>query len=591
MIHDDGISNESANQTFNEVLNGFQQRRSILQGGIAAATAFFTSAPTMAGTIIEHLDSRGLKDGLVDFTPVPVAGGGGLTPRFAPEYSYSTLIPWGSPLYPGSSETIGIGHDGMSYFAVNRSSTHGILAINHEFGDNIVAIGKNTPDNLDDVRASQYAHGVAIVEIAKTGDNWEAVNTLGVARRIHVNTSVEFSGPAASSRLLQNLADNAPLGTLNNCANGETPWGTYLTCEENFNGYFGAKNASAWTRSTAQARYGFSATGFGYGWHLFDDRFDLSNPNYANEGNRYGWVVEIDPRNPNAKPVKRTALGRMKHEGAAVVVGRGSRVVVYMGDDERFEYIYKFVSSDNYRRMLARGLSPLDHGTLYAARFNADGTGDWLELSLANPAVAAEFSSIDQVLVNARRAADLAGATKMDRPEWTTVAPNGIVYCTLTNNTARTDAQVDAANPISRNSNGHIIRWMDTQSYTGLNFIWDILVLAKDTHGAASTVGMDGESAFGSPDGLWADPDGRLFIQTDGSQPSGLNDQMLVMDISTGSIKRLMEGVSGAEVTGIAITPDRKTMFCNLQHPDPDTSVGRDVTLVITRNNGGVIGS
>jgi secreted PhoX family phosphatase len=583
MIHDDDISNESANQTFTEVLSGFQQRRSILQGGIAAASAFFTSAPAMAGTIIEHLDARSGRDALVDFTPVPLAGAGGLDVRLSADYSYSTLIPWGSPLYPGSSDTIGIGHDGMAYFPVSRSSMHGLLTINHEYGDNSIVIGKNVPDSLEDVRDSQYAHGISVVEIMNTGTNWEAVNTLGVARRIHGNTPVEFSGPAANSPLLQNAANNAFLGTLNNCANGETPWGTYLTCEENFNGYFGAKNASAWTRSSMQARYGFSATGFGYGWHLFDDRFDLSNPDYAREGNRYGWVVEIDPRNPNAKAVKRTALGRMKHEGAAVVVGRGRRVVAYMGDDERFEYIYKFVSSDNYRSMLARGQSPLDHGTLYVARFNADGTGDWLELSLNNPAIAAEFSSMDQVLVYTRRAADLAGATKMDRPEWTTVAPNGIVYCTLTNNTARTDAQVDAANPIARNRSGHIIRWMDSQNYTGLNFIWDILVKAQDTHGT--------EASFASPDGLWADPDGRLFIQTDGSQADGLNDQMLVHDIRTGTTKRLLEGVSGCEVTGIAVTPDRKTMFCNLQHPDPDTSVGRDLTLVITRNNGGVIGS
>lgn len=583
MIHDDGISNDSANPTFAEVLTGFQQRRNILKGGIAAASAFFTSAPAMADTILKHQDTRTRRDGLVGFTPVPVAGGGGLEPRLSPDYSYTTLIPWGSQLFPGSDDTIGIGHDGMTYFPINRSSTHGLLAINHEYGDNPVVIGKSTPSTLEDVRKSQYAHGVAVVEIAQMGDHWEAVNTLGVARRIHVNTEVEFSGPAANSPLLKNLANNVPMGTLNNCANGETPWGTYLTCEENFNGYFGARNTAAWTRSTAQARYGFSANGFGYGWHLFDDRFDLSNPDYANEGNRFGWVVEIDPRNPNAKPVKRTALGRMKHEGAAVVVGRGSRVVVYMGDDERFEYIYKFVSSDNYRRMLAKGQSPLDHGSLYVARFNADGTGDWIELTVNNPMLAAEFDSQDQVLINARRAADLVGGTKMDRPEWTTVAPNGIVYCTLTNNTARTTAQVDAANPIANNSRGHIIRWLDVQSHTGVSFIWDILVKGADTSGT--------EEAFGSPDGLWADPEGRLFIQTDGSQPDGLNDQMLVMDISTGKISRLLEGVSGAEVTGVALTPDRKTMFANLQHPDPDTTVGRDITLVITRNDGGVIGS
>ena len=586
MSHDDGISNSSGNIPFATALTGMYARRRVLQGGLYSAAAFLASGLTHADTPSWAIPQRGKRpqrDTLVRFDPVPLAGGGGQEPRISADYDYHVIIPWGDTMFPGSSDTIGIGHDGMAWFpAPGGGNSHGVLAINHEYGDNAVVIGKSLPTTLDDVRRSQYAHGVAIVELAREsgkGGKWMPINTLGVARRIHVNTPVSFSGPAAGSALLHNAANNAPQGTVNNCANGSTPWGTYLTCEENFNGYFGANGS--WNATPAQQRYGISASGFGYGWHLFDARFDLNNADYANECNRFGWIVEIDPMDPGAPPVKRTALGRFKHEGIAIVEGRGGRIVGYMGDDERFEYIYKFVSENNWRALRAQGLSPLDHGILYAARFNADGSGDWLPLTLDNPLLAGEFASQAELLVNARRAADLAGATPMDRPEWTTVGANGIVYCTLTNNSRRSEA--DAANPMAPNPDGHIIRWLDSEEHTGLSFQWDIFVVAGTTHGT--------EASFASPDGLWADPDGRLFIQTDGGQADGLNDQMLVPDIASGEIHRLFEGVSGCEVTGIATTPDRRTLFCNLQHPSPDTRVPRDATVVITRRNGGIVGS
>jgi hypothetical protein len=404
-----------------------------------------------------------------------------------------------------------------------------------------------------------------------------------------------FSGPAAGHELLQTINGNIPLGTVNNCANGVTPWGTYLTCEENFDDYFGASNLnSTWTPSLAQQRYGFSNEGGGYGWHKFDRRFDLSDPEYANEENRFGWVVEIDPMNPIQPPVKRTALGRMKHEGATVTVGRDARVVVYMGDDEAFDYIYKFVSDDNWKAMRARDDNPLDHGTLYVARFNEDGSGEWLELSMNVPDIASAFPDLGAMLVNTRSAADIVGATPMDRPEWITVAPNGDVYCTLTNNGGR--ATADAANPLAPNPDGHIIRWRDADRHTGLTFTWDIYLIAEDTHGT--------EDSFSDPDGLWADPDGRLFIQTDGGQKDGLNNQMLVADPASGDLRRLLTGVTDCEITGIAVTPDRRTMFVNVQHPgngDPTVTnfpalpdgmtVPRDATIVISRKRGGVVGS
>ena len=298
-------------------------------------------------------------------------------------------------------------------------------------------------------------------------------------------------------------------------------------------------------------------------------------------------------------PCKRTALGRIKHEGAEVVVGHGGRIVVYMGDDQRFDYIYKFVSADNWRKMRREGRHPLDEGTLYVARFNDDNIGDWLPLTTDNPALAGWTE--EQILVYTRLAADAVGATPMDRPEWVTTERNQMVYCALTNNSRRTADQVDAANPLGPNNDGHIIRWRDTNKHVGLKFKWDIFIFAQDTHGT--------EDSFSDPDGLWADPDGRLFIQTDGGQKDGLNNQMLVANTrkrrdGSVEIRRLFTGVTDDEITGIAYTPDRRTMFINTQHPGngnpaltnfPAPSDGvtrpRDATFVIQRKDRGIVGS
>lgn len=617
MIHDERSSNTSTNREFSAVLEVNLSRRKALVGGLATAVSAFLAAPGVAlaarGGLAAANPGRGPVP-LIGFTPVPVALATGPVPQISPDYAYDTLVPWGDKLYPAQSATpydgdpatrpsaadqaelVGIGHDGMSFFPRGgHDNDEGMLAINHEFGINPHVFGKPLPTSLEDVRVSQHAHGVSVVALKKTAGKWRTVYSPN-ARRIHGNTPVEFSGPVAGHAVLQTPAGNPALGTLNNCANGHTPWGTYLSCEENFNGYFGVKAGGTWLRTPEQARYGFSAGGFGYGWHNFDPRFDLANPAYRNEENRFGWVVEIDPNDGTQAPVKRTALGRFKHEGAEMVVGRGGRAVVYMGDDERFDYIYKFVSDGNWQSMRARGVSPLDEGRLYVARFNDDGTGNWLELSIDNPVLAARFTDQAEVLTYARIAGDLLGATRMDRPEWTTIAPDGHVYCTLTNNTARTAP--DAANPLAPNPDGHIIRWLDSDQHVGLDFTWDIYILARDTHGAGD------ERTFSSPDGLWADPDGRLFIQTDGTQKKGMNDQMLVADSAGSEIRRMLSGVTNCEVTGIACTPDRRTMFVNLQHPGdgnpsltnfpaPQGSgrIPRDVTLVIMRKNGGIIGS
>ncbi|MEM8620283.1 MAG: PhoX family phosphatase [Actinomycetota bacterium] len=625
---DDAPSNTSGNRPFTEVLEAAVSRRTAIVGGLAAATAALVgpsiarASGELAGAPLnDNVDASGASDSasdeLVGFRPS--ANPGGPDPTISDDYRYHVLIPWGTPLFPGVPELdpehvelnsaadqerqVGLGHDAIWFFADDdgRSNTSGVLCINHEFASNEHCLRQADPDGLDDVRRSQAAHGVSVVELARHDAMWTPVVPGRRNRRITPNTPVSFSGPAAASKLLRNTAGNATVGTVNNCAHGVTPWGTYLTCEENFNGNFGTEDPT-WQPSPAQARYGLTSTGAGYGWHRFDDRWDLADPAYENECNRFGWVVEIDPHDPASTPCKRTALGRFKHEGVAMTVGRGGRMVAYMGDDQRFDYIYKFVSADDHHTMRAAGRSPLDEGTLYVARFDDDQTGEWLELSPRHPQLADK--PIDWILVNARVAADIVGATPMDRPEWVTVGPDEELYCALTNNVERGQPGQpgpDAANPAAPNVSGHIIRWRDEDGHIGTRFSWDIFVMASDTH---PDNGGNRAGAFSSPDGLWADPEGRLFVQTDGAQPFG-NNQLLVADIARGEFRRLFAGVAGDEVTGLAVTPDRRTLFCNVQHAgggNPDVTnfpvpgrqgpqVPRDATIAITRRDGGVVGS
>ena len=632
MIHDNGVSNNSGNRPFEDVLKASVSRRNVLVRSAAlSATGFLSAlagnkalvhgvsaattgepasalAELNAGTALAQ---RRLPDIPINFPALPIGDAVGPIPKIAEGYQFESLIPWGpniqglgEPSYDGDPnrrpsaaeqiEQVGIGHDGMWFFAIDGSNDRGMLAINHEFGTNFHVLGKDDPESLEDVRTSQHAHGVSVVELRKIRGRWVNVPSRN-ARRIHVNTPVTFSGPVVGSTLLETPAGNAPKGTVNNCANGYTPWGTYLTCEENFNGYFGA--TGEWTPTPEQERYGFSPTGFGYGWYNFDARFDLSNPQYKNEENRFGWVVEIDPMNGSQVPVKRTALGRFKHEGVGLTEGKDGRVVLYMGDDERFDYLYKFVSAYDWRRMIARGVSPLDEGTLYVAKFNEDGTGEWLPMDIdQSPVLRENFSSQAEVLTYARLAADALGATPMDRPEWTTVGPLGVAYVTLTNNSQRTEP--NPPKPLAPNPDGHILRWRCRDGLIGTEFVWDIYVLSQDTQ-------SDPDAAFASPDGLWADPDGRLFIETDGSQPQGINDQLLVGSATDPTeIRRLFSGVTSCEITGIAVTPDRRTMFVNIQHPgdgDPTLTnypaaqgsgkIPRDCTIVITKKDGGIVGS
>lgn len=612
-------SNKSSNMPFASVLEANMSRRKVMAGSLTVAATTFLAPTASAGW-----GWPWHRKDLVDFKPVAIADVVDTTmPTISDDYEYQVLIPWGTPIEPGltkefkgdpnsrptSSEAslqTGLGHDGMWFFPMDQRKNMswgwgyrhrndvGMLCINHEYGTNFHALGKSAPESIEDVRLSQNVHGVSVLKLKNTKHKgWKVVKSKN-SRRITVNTPVAFSGPAARSELLQNPNGNIALGTVNNCGSGATPWGTYLTCEENFNGYFGA--TGIFNPSEEQDRYGFTDSGFGYGWHLFDKRFDLSDEDYANEQNRFGWIVEIDPFDATQKPVKRTALGRFKHEAIAIAESGNGRIAAYMGDDQRFDYCYKYVSDKAWKNSISQGESPLDKGSLFVAKFNEDGTGQWLELTIDNPVLAARFETQAEVLIYARVAADLLGATPMDRPEWTTIGTLGEVFWTCTNNSQRTEPNV--ANPQAPNSDGHIIRTLDDDDHLGTNFVWDIYMIASDTRGT--------EGVFTDPDAAWADPHGRLFIGTDGGQPDGLQDQLVVIDTTKDvpEPKRLLVGVNSDEITGFTITPDQRTAFVNIQHPgngDPSATsfpayydgvtIPRDCTLVITRKDGGIIGS
>lgn len=604
---DDCSSNPSNNRCFDHVLHQRFSRRRAMKGGLSLAVASFFSPPLAA---FGHCRAA---DELVNFAPVPNAVGETeqVLPSVSVDYDLQVLIPWGTPLQPGAvpeytgaptqarptaeqaQQQIGIGHDGMWYFPYRGDKNKGLLVVNHEYGNNSHVLGKSSPDCLADVRLSQAVHGVSVVAIEKKGRQWQ-VTPSRRSRRITVNTPVEFSGPAADSDYLQNPINNEPMGTVNNCGSSPTPWGTYLTCEENFNFYFGATTTSAQYNTEGHSRYGLYGGGTSYGWHNFDERFDLASKNYINECNRFGWVVEIDPFHPSKKPVKRTALGRFKHEGVANVLGKNGRVVVYMGDDQSNDYVYKYVADDHYKACLAKGKSPLDKGTLYCARFNDDGSGEWLPLTIANPILKPHFTSQAQILVYTRLAADLLGATPMGRPEWTAVGQNGMVYCTLSSNSGQ--SQVSAVNPRTHPGYGLIVRWLDSHQHTGTSFQWEVFKLASESQNT--------EACFANPDALWADDQGRLFVGTDGGQQYGLQNQLMVFNTQTGQSRRLLTGVYGDEITGITVTPDQRTLFVNIQHPGGGSpsltsfpaaadgvTIPRDATLVITRKDGGIVGS
>ena len=642
----DDISNPNPQASFSEVMDIRLSRRRLLQStgalGIAAAVPLGLSAaqaraaaPSAAGRA-QTLGFRGVPFSTQDQVVVPEG------------YTARAFYKWGDPVGiagkmpafrqdAGNSAReqalqAGMNHDGMAFFPLplgSETSDHGLLAMNHEYLDNGLLFPDGTANwSLEKARKGQNAMGVSVIEVRKNNGNWQVVRPSRYARRITANTPMGITGPARGHTLMKTQADprgEIVLGTMQNCANGYTPWGTYLTCEENWSDIFTNPSGNI---TPLEKRYGIAEKEEGYLWSKVDGRFNSEiNPN---EPNRFGWVVEIDPFDPKSTPRKHTALGRFKHEGAKVTVTPNGQLAVYMGDDQRFEYIYKFVSKNPYQPHDRRAnMRLLEEGTLYVARFNADGTGDWLPLVHGQNGLTAENGFADQgeVLVKTRLAADKLGATPMDRPEWITADPfaSGSLYCTLTNNNERGKEgkpAADAANPRNNNLFGQIIHWQEALGDgTQTRFQWDILVLAgrSDAQKAEHRGNIRGD-AFGSPDGLAFDNRGVLWIQTDVStstlnqkEYAGMgNNQMVATIPGSNEYRRFLTGPNGCEITGIAFTPDNKTLFVNIQHPGegkgdisdpanpkavsswPDGAAGgrpRSATVVITKNDGGIIGS
>ena len=709
-------SNPTNNIDFQTIISRRLNRRSILKGGTGLTAAAFFGALPLVGCSDDD-DSRPIKNAdnnaavpaqgdlkrpeTLKFTAV--AHSTAETMSVAAGYKAEMILPLGMPLISGiedwkdnreqSAESfewrMGDNHDGMWFFGKNggaydaKASDNGLLVINHEYVNSaeLNPFGYHVIQDTDaapifknrrlasDVRREVNCHGVSVVEMTRRADGmgYEMVPNSKYNRRVTSSTIAQLTGPVAGSDLVKTKFDPTGYqtrGINNNCGAGLSPWGTYLTCEENFLGVF-ARGQDASQLSAGQnygrVRYGAEPdfSSWGYLWHTPDakdatiadefSRWDMTavgadaTDDYRNGFNTFGYITEIDPFDQHAISQKRTALGRFAHENCAYApVEQGKPVVFYMGDDSRGEYIYKFVSKAMWSNSdigggLKAGDKYLNEGTLYAAIFNEDGSGEWKALTHGQNGLDASnsvlpFNGQDEVLVFTRAAADKVGATKMDRPEWVSVSPiTGEVYVTLTNNKyrgVRDDQPLSAANPRnyqadgkpSGNDNGHIIRWAEAGGdHAATSFEWDIYLFAAPNDLATENLSqLNADNDFSSPDGLYFDPRGVLWIQTDDGAYTDTSSCMLLaalpgkvsdgtitttsagqqtrvgMPASNDNIKRFFVGPKGCEVTGIVLTPDFKTLFINVQHPDnwgavAGGSTPRSATVMITRDDGGVI--
>jgi len=618
-------------------------RRQWLHGGLGAALGALFAPLAQAG--------RGGLAGSrkLGFTAIPPSTADTVV---VPEgYTAQVIAPWGDPVglaagqpafRPDAGNTaaeqaqqFGMHHDGLHFYALDQqpggATRRGLLVMNHEYvDDGLLHSDGHQVWSAVKVAKSQAAHGISVSEwVLDDQGRWQPVRPSRYARRITASTPFAVGGPAAGHPLMRTAADPAGrtvLGTLANCASGTTPWGTYLSGEENWAGYFDGLEQP----DPDQQRWGMRRRGWSR-WAAHDERFDAAR--HPNEFHRFGWVVEVDPMDPGSTPVKRTALGRAVHEGAWVAVTSDGRAVVYSGEDAAFEYLYKFVSRDRIRSA-GNGLTAaqanrelLDHGTLYVARFDADGSGRWLPLvhGLGPLTAANGFADQGEVVIKARQASDRLGGTPLDRPEWLAIDPvRREVYCALTNNVERGapgKPATDAANPRAGNTMGQILRWREDSDFDSTVFRWDHLLLAG--HPGAERPESRGNvkgDAFGCPDGLAIDDRGVLWIDTDvsprhlnqGETAAFGNNQKLACDPATGEVRRFLTGPVGCEITGTTITPDGRTMFLNVQHPGespgeradptrpervsswpggPGSGRPRSATVVVRRHDGGLIGT
>ena len=618
---DDGNDSRRGPTDFERLAETAISRRAFLGRGVAFGAAAFVvgaggGAPFPARAASGRLGFDAVAANIRDSVTVP------------PGYGWHVVARWGDPMWSDSipfdqatrgsgasqERAFGDNNDGMALFDDGGRS---VLAVNNEYVNRRVIYGGTgigEPENADDVRKGKAGHGISIVEIAQTDGRWSIVIDSPCNRRITADTPMRITGPAAGHDLMKTAADPAGTmsrGTWNNCGNGRTPWGTYLACEENFNGYFSSSDPQLEV-SAQFRRYGIRLEDRGYAWASADERFDISR--HPNEPNRAGYIVEIDPLDPDSTPKKRTALGRFKHENAEVVLAAGARVVVYMGDDERGEFLYRFVSDGVYEEG-GGNEDLLETGTLFVARFADGGRGEWVELTPASTGMASRA----EICIHTRQAASAVGATTMDRPEWVAASPkNAEVYCCLTNNKNRgvkPNAGGDATpvggpNPREKNLYGQIVRWTpDGGDHLCGGFDWDLFVVAGNpavhADDRAGSANVDVDNMFNSPDGLAFDSNGMLWIQTDGNYSNRGdfdgqgNNQMLVGDPETGEIRRFMVGPRECEVTGITWSTARTTLFAGIQHPgekggshfpDGGDTAPRSCVVAITRDDGGAIG-
>jgi secreted PhoX family phosphatase len=628
---DEDPSNPDPRDTLGDVLDRRLTRRRVLGGLAAGAAALALPRPIWAR------EPEGPEGPLERFGFEEIPGEIRDTDRVAEGHEARVLLRWGDPVLPeaapfdpraltaeSQARRFGFNNDFTAFLPLPRGSggsDHGLLCVNHEYTDaRLLWTGETAKGSsrAERVLVEMAAHGHSVVEVRREKDGWRVVPESRYARRITANTPMGVSGPARGHSRLKTVEDplgQRVLGTLNNCGGGTTPWGTVLVAEENFHEYFAGDLASAGSEAASLRRYGIRGKP-AYRWDLVDPRFDLARE--PCEANRFGWVVELDPYDPASAPMKRTALGRLKHEAATVVVAPDGRVVVYSGDDEAFEFLYRFVSEGRYDpARAAANADLLDAGTLSAARFEADGTCRWLPLVFGNGPLAPENGFRDQgdVLIEARRAAQLLGATPMDRPEDVEAdSRTGRVYVMLTNNVERQPSQVDGANPRPRNVHGHVleIRPRGPGGHASDEAGWEVLLLAGEPTGTTAP-------RLSCPDNAAFDPQGRLWIATDqGDEQNvrGIPDGLFACETSgpqRGEVRLFYACPRGAELCGPTFTPDGRALFVSVQHPGggllapggpvgtferpatrwPDFRDGlppRPSVVVITRRDGGPVG-
>ena len=634
---DDLGSNRSSNKPLLELAKVRLSRRAAMKGFVTSAVA-----GAVGGTLTSRIALAAAENDPSTLTFTPLEQVIKDDHQVAPGYSADVLIRWGDKVLAdapewdpnnlsGEAQAMQFGYncDFLGYFPLPRgsdSSEHGLLHSNHEYTDPqlMFAGWDKESQSHEESRVEMMAHNGSVIEVKKEGGKWTVVSDSQYARRITLDTEMRISGPAGGHDRLKTNADptgTSVFGTINNCAGGKTPWGTVLMAEENFHGYFGGAEPAELSEARNYERYGVKADAR-YPWYKTIDRFNLAKE--PNEPNRFGWMVEYDPYDPNSVPVKRTALGRMKHEGATSIVNKDGRVVLYTGDDERFDYLYRFVTNAAFNAdNIEANRDLLDDGVLSVAKFDEDKV-TWLSLVFGEGPLTPEngFESQADVMIETRRAADLLGATPMDRPEDVEPNPvNGRVYVMLTNNSKRTPEQIDAVNPRAENRHGQVVELIPPggtgtdADHTAEQFDWEFVLIAGNPaeEGSGAVYHPGTQAWISSPDNCAFDLEGRLWISTDqgsGQRKNNIPDGMYACDLD-GAGRAYLKFFYGcprdAEMCGPEFTPDGKTLFVAVQHPAeakdstfedpstrwPDFAEGvppRPSIVAITKDDGELIG-